>query len=266
MARQTLYRSPHPQVDEWPPRWPEEPLSDEKARDVFLSACAAIARNLADGGFRYMRSSQKCRRSCGAFVHSIAFQSSGRNYSGHHVQLWMHAVVSSPDLKAWRAVALPEKAGVDYVAGGMVHLITPECALVQWELADPRDRAETIEDATAFIRDRVLPFFANFDEPSCLVQTLSERDIPGLDIVRAIEVALGFEGASAAQRVLDRCLRDSPLLLKAVQALQPTDNPESMREGSYAQQVLYLCQRFALVLPGNGMPNRPLHPTAFGVG
>jgi hypothetical protein len=266
MARQTLYRSPHSQVDEWPPRWPEEPLSDEKARDVFLSACAAIAENLADSGFRYTRSSQKCRRMSGAFAHSISFQSSGRNFSGHHVQLWMHAIVSSPNLKTWRAIALPEKAGIDYVAGGMVHLITDECALVQWELANPLDRAETIEDATAFIRERVLPFFANFDEPGRLVQTLSGRDIPGLDIVRAIEVALCFEGVSAAQRVLDRCLSASPSLLKAVQALEPTDNPESLQHGSYAQQVLYLCQRFALVLPGNGMPNRPLHPTAFGVG
>ena len=169
MSRPTLYKSPHPQAEAWPPaRSGHLPLCDEPARDVYLASCAQVAAAMVALGFKYAKSKQRCHREHYGFGNTIMFQSSHHNTSGRHVQLWMHATISSRALQSWRAERLPTGFVTEHVAGGMVHLLGSRFALVQWELADPADRATTVADAISFIHGEVLPYFALFEEPATL--------------------------------------------------------------------------------------------------
>jgi hypothetical protein len=242
VPRQTLYKPPHPQIESWPPERLEPGLlSDEPARVVFQAGCLSIAEALAPLGFKYAKSKQRCSRQAGHFHEEVSFQSSHYNVSGRHVQLWLHATVASPALQAWRQKRLPNELASAHVAGGMVHLLGTQYALVQWELADPRDRRQTIEDALAFIRSEVLPYFARINDTAGLISLLAEQAIPAFDLVPSVEFAYCFGGKDQAQAVLDRFLRDRPDLEPGIASEAANPSPSTLlRPGSYVQQVVYL--------------------------
>lgn len=211
MPRQTLYRPPHPQLEPWPPASaPPGLFSDEPARQVYLGACQAIGDALAVQGFRYARSKQRCTRGGAPFTHTILFQSSHYNSSGRQVVLWMHATVQSSALLAWRRQHLGDEPVNDHVAGGMVHLLGTRYAMLQWELAAPRDRPATIQDAVDFLNQEVLPYFARFTDLPALIHRLATEALPGLELVPAVELALWAGDRQQAQAVLDRFLRERP--------------------------------------------------------
>ena len=249
MPRQTLYKSPHLQTEKWPPERPQPGLlSEESSIDVYREGCAVIGAALEQVGFKYAKSKQRCRREKDGFGCEVAFQSSHYNVSGRHVQLWMHATVSSPKLQKWRAERLPPELASEHVAGGMVHLLGNKFALVQWELADPADREKTILDSIAFIHDEVLPYFAQFADPKALIMSLAEASIPAFDLVPSVEFAYCFGSEAHAQAVLNRFVRDRPDLHEAIASEQA--NPAAsalLRPSGYAQQVVFLRSRHQLV-------------------
>lgn len=244
MPRHTLYRQPDCQREQWPPlSLGAKPLSDEKPRDVYRDACAKIAEALGPLGFRYFRSRQECCQKHGSVLNTIRFQSSHFNIAGLHVQLWMHATVSSDELRDWRQRHLNDPLATGHIAGGMVHRLGTEYALVEWELANPADRADTIEDAIAFIREVVLPYFAQFESPERLIKALTKSPIPALDLGPSVEFALCFGGTRQAQSVLNLFVQSRPDLAGAIDAAManPTATP-----GSYAEQVAYLRKKYQL--------------------
>jgi hypothetical protein len=248
MPRQTLYKPPHPQTEPWPPvPAGEGVLSDEPAKDVYREACARIAMALQSHKFKYLKSKQRCHRLEGRFKNDIAFQSSHFNASGRHVQLWMHATVGSPELQAWRAARLPAELVTGHVAGGMVHLLGTKFALVQWELADPQNREQTIFDAIDFIHAEVFPYFARFEPPESLASSLAVESVPGLGLVPSVEFAHCFGSKAHAQAALDRFVQERPDLHEAISAEQKAPSPSAMqRSGGYAQQVVFLRTRYGL--------------------
>jgi len=248
MPRQTLYKPPHPQLEEWPPARSDHLLhSDEPARDVYLDSCAQIAAAVAPHGFKYTESKQRCHREHRGFGNTINFQSSRYNASGRHVQLWMHATVSSHVLQAWRAERLPAELSTEYLAGGMVHLLGTRYAFVQWELADPADRAATIADAVSFIHDEVLPYFSLFEEPATLIARLMDQTLPGLDLRPSVEFAYCYGSKEQAQLVLDRFIRERPDLHDAIIIEQSRASPSLlMAPTSYAEQVAFLRTQYRL--------------------
>ncbi len=248
MARQTLYKSSTKQNEPWPPDWPHDGLlSLEPSKEVYKSACAQIANALLTLDFKYIKSKQRCIRKSGLFREEIYLQSSHFNTSGRHVQLWMHATVASDTLKEWRAAHVPAAMCTDHVAGGMVHRLGTNFALVQWELADPADRDKTIADAIQFIHEHVLPYFAMFDHPETLVGTLAQREIPAFDLIPSVEFAYCFAGKNSAQAVLDRFIRDRNDLQSAIDDEQSSPGPATLTSpGTYVQQVVFLRARFGL--------------------
>jgi hypothetical protein len=248
VPRQTLSKPPQPQLEPWPPERPESGLlSDEPAKEVYRSACATLASALDRIGFKYTKSKQRCSRQSSGFQQLVSFQSSHYNVSGRHVQLWMHATVESAALQAWRREHLPNELASAHVAGGMVHLLGTKYALVQWELADPKDRQATIDDAVAFVHSEVLPYFSRFDDVPRLIASLAIEAMPGFDLVPSVEFAYCFGGQAHAQAVLNRFCSDRPDLASSIAAeLANPSQATLVRPGNYAQQVVYLKHRYGL--------------------
>jgi hypothetical protein len=181
------------------------------------------------------------------FTNAIAFQSSHYNVSGRHVQLWMHATVASEELRAWRTQRLAPELATEHIAGGLVHLLTTRFALLQWELADPRDRKATIADALEFIRSEVLPYFKRFENIDTLLSELAASAVPAFDLVPSVEFSYCFGGHSQAQATLDRFVRDRPDLHGAISAEQALPSPSALvRPGGYVQQVVFLRHHYGL--------------------
>lgn len=248
MPRQTLFNRPELQSEPWPP----QPLgcgllSDEPARGVYKTSCLQIGDALVPHGFKYIRSRQCCTAKPDRFVNEIAFRSSHFNVSGQHVQLWMYATVASPELQAWRAERLPPERATAHVAGGMVHLLGTEFAWLQWELANPSDRQDTIQDAIAFIQANVLPYFGKFEDTASLLRELASAEVPAFDLVSAVEFSYCFGGKRHAQSTLDRFIRDRPDLHLAIEAESASPSPDTLtRPGGYVQQVIYLRHQYGL--------------------
>lgn len=248
MPRQTLFKPPHPQTEPWPPHRPGDGLlSTEPAKEVYRAACSQIGSALEAAGFKYHKSKQSCVARPSRFTNQIAFQSSHYNVSGRYVQLWMHATVASEELKAWRAQRLSSELATAHVAGGMVHLLGTRFALLQWELADPRDRKTTIADAIDFIHGEVLPYFRRFDNIDTLLSELSASAVPAFDLVPSVEFSHCFGGQSQAQATLDRFVRDRPDLHAAMSAEQTSQSPSALtRPSGYVQQVVFLRYHYGL--------------------
>lgn len=248
MPRQTLFKPPHPQIEPWPPRRPSDGLlSAEPAKEVYRSACSQIGLALEPMGFRYYKSKQRCVARPSRFTNEIIFQSSHYNVSGRHVQLWMHATVASEELKEWRAQRRSPQLASAYVAGGMVHLLRNKFGLLQWELADPRDRGATIADALGFIHSEVLPYFGRFENIDALLSELSASAVPAFELVPSVEFSYCFGGQSHAQATLDRFVRDRPDLQAAISAEQASPSRSTLAQpGDYVQQVVFLRHHYGL--------------------
>ena len=146
---------------------------------MYDAACAAIAEALIPDGFRYLKSKHALDRTIDAFVHRVSFQSSQDNIAGQSVLMWMHANVRCKELAMWRSKQPNPLRTDDWVAGGMVHLLTQEHAMIEWQIADPTSRSATIADAQNFTKTVVLGYFALFEDPQeACAPARFRRDLP----------------------------------------------------------------------------------------
>ena len=176
----------------------------EKPRDVYLVACEEIAQALLPHEFRYLKSKQALDRTVGAFVHHVSFQSSRNNVAGQSVVMWMHANVRCKELAMWRSQQSTPLRTDDWVAGGMVHLLTREHAMIEWQLADPMSRSATIANAQEFARTVVLGYFGLFEDPQRTVAELLKAPINAFNLGDQIEFLLCFAGPREASQILER--------------------------------------------------------------
>jgi hypothetical protein len=248
MPRRFLYKNADTRTDEWNASFPSKPLSDEAPRQVFLDACAKVAAEMQQLGFKYTKAKQWCRREVHGFGNTIGFQSSHYNVRGANVQFAMYASVSSEILRAWQAERLPEKIDKPYFAGGMAHLLSKEYALLHWELADPADRAATIADVVAYIHETVLPYFALFEQPEKLIHQLQHAEVPALWLCESVDFAYCFGDKQRAQQVLNRFVRDHPEFDKPDEATQRKISLTGVvsRWGNYSQQIASLRSHYEL--------------------
>lgn len=219
----------------------------DNPRTVFLSACAQVARSIEAKGFRYVNSGPYATYECGPFTFRIAFQSSRYNVAGERIQLWMHAVVHSPDMKALRAPHLVAPFADDVVAGGLVHVLGEEVPLNGWNLAPPSSRSATVGQIVDVARLKVLPFFDQFERPAEVICQLKERSLPMFDLRHAVEFALCFGSRETAQVVLDRFIDEMPELPSAVKAAELTGLELPIRAPNrYAEVVVFLRRAYRL--------------------
>lgn len=218
----------------------------ERPRDVYLQACATIAESLSQVGFRYAKSAQRASRTNGSLTNDVSFQSSHNNIAGRHVCLWMHATVRSKALQRWRAERLLSPTS-DYVAGGMVHLISDDSALLEWELADQSERPATIADAIAFIDGSVLPYFEQFENPKTLIERLAHHDVPAFGLKESVEFSACFGSTEAAQLVLDRFVRNRPELREEIAKAERDGRPAPpFAPANFAEKVSFLRRAYGL--------------------
>jgi hypothetical protein len=224
-----------------------KPSGVEESRDVYRNACQAIAARFELLGFKYRKTHPRFFRKDNLFEYRVTFQSSHHNIPGRHVQLWMHASVHSKTLLSWRESRVVANMRNDFVAGGMVHLLT-EHAMVQWELADPVSRPSVIDDAVAFIQSVVLPFFDRFKDIRPLILDLSERTpSKAFQLRQSVELALCFGNQECGQRILDRFMSERPDLLDAIAEVERVGlRHPAIGPSNYAEQVVFMRQSYGL--------------------
>lgn len=129
----------------------------------------------------------------------------------------------------------------------MVHRLSGTKAMVEWELAEPSDRERTIEDAIAFIRTDVLPYFEQFERPSELTEKLAESEVGAFDLAPSIEFALCFGGAARAQAVLDRFMRERTDLKEVIALAEAEGRPKPTHvPANYAETVAFVRRNYGL--------------------
>ncbi len=188
----------------------------EAPRDVYLSSCAAIGEAFVAEGFKFAKSGPHISKAKSPFRYKVSFQSSHHNIPGRHVSLTMAANVRSTALKKWRLQQASPIRSDDWIVGGMVHLLGAECTFLEWELADPASRGETIQGAVAFLRQVVVPFFELFSESDGALGHLKAGAVPNVDIGNAVEFALCFGSRSDAQQIVDTFVLSRPDLTGAI--------------------------------------------------
>ncbi len=184
----------------------------EVPREVFMSASETIADHLLSLDFKFARSGVHCRKVVGALIFQIAFDSSHHNVAGSRVNLNVAGTVFSPKLKKWRK-AHPPLRDWNYVAGGNIGRLRNPSKYIEWDLADPRKRADVIEDVIESIKSLALPYFSRFEDIGRVVPFLIDHDLPAMDIDNVLEFLLCFADVNAARRAANRFLRERPDLL-----------------------------------------------------
>jgi hypothetical protein len=220
-----------------------EPVGAESPRDVYLQSCAQIAATFSDQGYKFAKSGPHLTKNTKLFRYMIAFQSSHNNIPGQHVALWMAANVRSPSLKKWRSQQTRPYRTDDWLAGGMVHLLCGKHSWVEWELADPQARKNTVNDAIRFIREVVLPYFQQFDDPDGVTRLLLDKPIPECDLASSVEFLLHCGKQAEGQQVMDRFVAVRPDLQAEMIRLTEQFRREGLpnrRSHGYAEQVAWL--------------------------
>jgi len=215
----------------------------EAPRAVYLESCQQIADALIVDGFKYAKSKQTLSRARAGFTNHIAFQSSHNNVAGAYVLLWMFAQVRSPQLKEWRSQQPFPLRKDDFLAGGMVHLLEAKATLLEWQLASPAERPETITDALGFIRSVVIPYFTQFQDSQALLHRLTGDQVLAFSIGDMVEFALCFGSRTQAQSILSRFVAQRPDLADSIKRSVERFGKEGFPEYSvsgYAEVVAWL--------------------------
>jgi hypothetical protein len=114
--------------------------SSETPRDVYVSACAAIAAAFEPDGFKFVKSRQRIVKTAGEFRYSILFQSSRHNVANQHIAMWIHAGVASSHLERWMTNSRWPFRPFDGIAGAQIGNLRKPTSWWEWELALPEER------------------------------------------------------------------------------------------------------------------------------
>ncbi len=219
----------------------------ETPRDVYLAACASIGAHLEESfGFKYAKSGPRARKRSGDFTLHILFQSSHHNIAGEHVNLCIHGNVQSAKIKKWRE-AQPFLQSFDYVAGGQIGNLQTDHCWLDWELANPRKREETIRSAIKAIEELALPYFAKFENLPSLFQLLVKEDMPAMTIDRVVEFLICFADQSTARLAAANFLKRRTDLIQAYRQsyAQYTEiGLDSKHPSGYAEQLAFASHAF----------------------
>lgn len=224
----------------------------EPPREVYLAACEQIAASFAVRGFRYAKTAQRFTLSGAPFSFSVSFQSSHHNVAGEHVALSLAGRVTSRVLKAWRTRQELCFRNDDWVAGGMAHLLGTDFAYVEWDLADPVTRPQTVAEIIRFVDEVVMAYFELFTDPAGVIERLAYSAIPEFQLGSAVEFALCFGTRADAQAILDRFALERPDLVSAasrsVLRFQRDGTPKHA-VNAYAEQVAVVVVAYGLSWP-----------------
>jgi hypothetical protein len=236
-----------------------ENMADERSREIFLSACAEIARSFGPLGFRYLRSKSRIERSEGDLRFEILLVTGRRNYKispnrkaaaiqalqqvGHYqnfevtdemtqamlggsVHLDLRARVDSAELKRWRSSQVAPLRTDDFVAGDELGRLRTPPKVQNFNLAPTATRRQSIVEAGALAHEVGLPFFDQFRKPASLLTRLLQADPPGFWEATTFEYVLCFGGRQPGVELLrHRLAGDSELRCRFVELLPVFKGP-----------------------------------------
>lgn len=225
----------------------------QRPRDIFLAACAEIARGLLPLGYRYLRSKSRIVRREGDLRFEILLASSPRNciiakdqrestaealvrWGGRNkvkltaeaienllqgvVDLSLRASVHSAQLGNWRRSQPAPLQTDDYVAGNEIGLLRTPPSVEDFNVAPKTTRQQSIVEAAALAHDVALPFFDQFRKPDKLIERLMEKDLPGFWEALTFDYVLCFGGRRLGIDLLRRRLdADSQLQTRFAELL-----------------------------------------------
>ncbi len=138
---------------------------NEVPREVFLNVCETIAQYYEPLGFKWYKSTPKIELKKGEFVFNINFHSSRYNIADEYVEISVGAGVSSSKLKKWEK-ASPYKMFNNlpkgHLGGGQIGNLQENHTWLEWNVASPDTREETVNDIIQHINTLALPFFDTF--------------------------------------------------------------------------------------------------------
>jgi hypothetical protein len=126
------------------------------------------------------------------------------------VTLIAHAAVHSRALKLWRESLTQPLATGDVVTGGQIGNLQVKPKWIQFNLANPRRRAEVIGDAIGLIRRVALPYLDRFAEPVRVIDGLLDGTMPWMWEPGALEYTSCFGTLQQAHDLLWHYLRMRP--------------------------------------------------------
>lgn len=174
----------------------------ESPRDVFLGACARISAFLHGLGFNFAKSGPHATRQSQGIRYRVDFQSDRYNEADRHVGLTVHAAVESDALARW----LPESGwpydADPFLGGGQLGNLRTPRTWWQWDLVDPRERQDRVEEIISRIRSVLLPFFGRYSDLPSLAHTLAGEEIAGIEDETAVRLCYWQLGPDAAEACL----------------------------------------------------------------
>jgi hypothetical protein len=224
-------------------RFSRAPNTSGASADVFRDSCREISEAFTGEGYKYAKSGPHLTKNSGPFRYFIFFQSSHNNIPGQHVALWMHANVRSPVLKKWRNGQLKPHRNDAWVAGGMVHNLKRDHAMIEWEIANKETRSAVVQDAIRFIRAEVLTYFQRFSDPGAVISELCHQEIKAFELASSIEFALCFGTHAQAQMILNRFIDHRKDLERQIEIATRTFRNEGFPNyyaAAYAEQVAWV--------------------------
>ena len=186
----------------------------ESTSEIYSNACAEIAANFADRGYRFAKSGPHASRSSDSYKFEIGFHSSFRNSAGAFVALIVSCGVYSKRLEEWRG-SQELIVTSDCVASGQIGNLTDDVTSSEWNLADTESRVETISNIVSTIESVALPYFSQFDDTDTLITTLLNRDVPSMTIDKVIEFLMCFTDQGTARQSAINFLRRRRNLLRS---------------------------------------------------
>lgn len=128
------------------PRFRKRPADAEKPRDVYQAAADELAAPYTQAGWRYARSGPHLTRRVSDLTSQIRFASSTSNVAGSLVVLTVHVIFKDHAHTAWRQERGLSPVPFDAVLNRHLgHFLQPPVWL-EWNLADPATRPQTIAD------------------------------------------------------------------------------------------------------------------------
>jgi hypothetical protein len=128
----------------------------------------------------------------------------------------------------------------------MVHLLTTDLAMIEWELADPADRDETIADATTFLREVVLPYLDQFRSPDGVLELIARGNVLAFDDVSMAEYAIFAGDKPLAELAIQRALSNHPKLASMVEEAERSATTASAGPMTPAKEIADLRRRYQL--------------------
>ena len=225
----------------------------EHSSEVYSKSCAALAKTFEKDGFTYAKSGPHFSKKSGQTRYIVSFQSSVNNIPDEYVALRMASIVRSKRLKEWRNSQSRPLRSDDWVAGGLVNRICEDIFYLEWDLSDKRTREDTLADVESLIRNRVLPWFNQFENPSELIETLTKQSIPAIDIGDSVEFASCYGSMDSAQKILDRFVQDRVDLIDEIRSSierYSTAGIPHYQLTSYADKVAFLHLQYGFSILG----------------